>query len=274
MPVLPTRAWEAPLAMAVPAAQVMLGDAVAEDALVAGCKRLAELAGASLNAGKPVMLRAADGHGRVMYHPFALHLYLAAFRQRYEQLSDAAWSACEEWLTPAVTTSRYVESFADQPPAMDQAATVLWHALCVYEHGLLMSRDTDIEWVDSVVHGIVDQQGRGQSLLPQGNDVAIDVWMFQEMVALHALTNLALLARRQAWSARVAEVAAYHVEHFQPDYTTTQPWGLMAFVWTNRTSYADQQMHDAQTNGEMGQVSLVSALLLADAAKSMSLFVA
>lgn len=274
MPLPPMRAWEAPLALAAPAGAVLIGEPMDEPAVVDGCIRLAELAGASLIVGQPAMLRAPDGHGRSMYHPFALHLFLAAFRQQYEQMSDTGWAACEEWLSPAVSASRYVESFADSPPPMDEAATVLWHALCVYEHGLLMSRDTDIEWVDGVVHSILDQPNTTGSLLPQSAEDAIDLWMFQEMVALHALTNLALLSRRAAWSARVAKVAAHHMEHFQPDYTTSQPWGLMAFVWTKRTSYADQQMHDAQTYGEMGQVSLVSALLLSDAARAMRLFVA
>src|SRR5690606_33037121 len=101
-----------------------------------------------------------------------------------------------------------------------------------------------------------------------------DTWTYRELTGLHALANLALLRRNTAWARRVKEIAGYHLEHTQPDFTTYEPWALFAFGWTPATSdFAQQQLHDVQTHLASGGVDLTAAaLLLADADWAMGMF--
>jgi hypothetical protein len=235
--------------------------------LAEGMRRLA-----AMGKRGPVMLRDPAGHAREVYHPLVLHLHLAAFLKHYEALPAPLWGACEESLPGAVEPARAVEDFADKAPPEDEpelTPLMLWNALGLLEAGHLASRDVDVEVADSAVHAIVSRPGPEGSLHPRRGEDSLDAWTYRELTGLHALANLAIARRSQPWARRVHEIARYHLDNTQPDNTTTEPWALAAFLWSPDTrSFAEQQLHDAQTQG----VGVVGALLLADAAHTLAAF--
>ena len=142
----------------------------------------------------------------------------------------------------------------------------------MWEQAKLLSRDIDAEWVDAVVHRIVERPGEGGSLHPRGGDDSLDAWTYRELCGLHALANLALLSRNLRWARRVQDVARYHMQTTQPDHVTSQPWALFAFLWNESTRpLAEQQLHDAAAAGG-GRAGALAAMLLADAADALGRF--
>lgn len=254
--------------LGVPAARLLLADDPTQyDGLATGLTTLARF---SRSSG--LMLADTFGHRREVYHLFVLHLHLAAFAKRYETMPVSLWSACEDSLDRAIEPARAIEAYVSQPPPAQQVAGALWRALCLFEAAAIQSRDADIEWADSVVHNIIDHPGIDGSLHPFEEGDLPEVWTYHELVGLHALANLALLRRNSPWARRVQEIADHHQRCTQPDFTTAQPWGIFAFVWSAGTAiFADQQLLDAQTQGG-GNLQPLAAMLLADAANSLSTF--
>jgi len=264
--------------LGAPAARLLLREQVATanrpgraadfDWLAAGFETLSRLA----RADGP-MLGDSYGHRRDVYQLFVLHLHLAAFLKQYESMPANVWSACEESINAAVEPARQIERYAESPPPADQVAPVLWKALCLFETSKLQSRDADIEWADGVVHQIVGHPGKEGSLHPLDEaDESFDLWTYRELTGLHALANLALLRRDSAWAKRVQEIAQHHQANTQPDFTTSQPWGVFAFLWSAGTYlFAEQQIHDASVEGG-GRLEPLAAMLLADCAASLLAF--
>jgi hypothetical protein len=260
------------VALGRPAARLLLADdPTLYDGLAAGFKALASPAALSDDA--PVADLA--GHRRSVYHLLLLHLHLAAFGRRYEQLRPGQWSICEAALPQAVEPARRCQLYLDRPPPPSQVHLVLWQALCLAEQARLSGRDVDQEVADSVVHHIIAVAVPDGALHARDESESLDAWTFHELAGLHALGLLALGRRRREWARRVEEVATYHLENTQPDNVTSQPWGLFAFCWSPATrSFADQQLHDTTTHlsvaGHGGEG--VAGLLLADAADALAEF--
>lgn len=256
---------EASLGIAIPAARLLLADdAALHEGLASGLEQLATCAGG--------MLADSGGDRRDVYYPFALHLHLTAFNNLYESLPVGLWSRCDEALAKAAAPAREVETFATQPPGCNDVARVLWDTLCLYELAHAQQRDTDVEWLDSVVHQVIENPGDDGSLHAMDESESMELWTYRELCGLHALANLALRRRNDGWAKRVAAIVAHHEANTQPDFTTTQPWGVFAFVWTGEAMmFADQQLHDAQHAGG-GTLQLIAALLLADAADALRTF--
>ena len=212
------------------------------------------------------------GHVRDIYHPFAMHLCLAAFHRRYESISPSRWSQCEQAISEMMIHLRWIEQFADAVPELADVPVVLWSALAMAEQATLMSRDIDLEMTDSAVAAIVATPGRDGSLHEMVSDDSLDTWTYRELVGLHALARLALHRRNKAWALRVEQIAHFHLENTQPDNATNQPWGVFAFLWSEKTrGFAEQQLHDATTHGG-GKIQLLPAMLLADAADCLAEF--
>lgn len=254
--------------LGVPAARLLMEDD--PDLYAPLCTGFETLA--RLGVAEAPMLADSFGHRRDVYHLLVLHLHLAAFAKHYELMSVAQWSACEDLLPAATESCRHVERYASDPPPGDDLAATLWRVLCVFETARIQSRDTDIEWVDAVVHQVVNRRGNDGAMHPVEDDESYDLWTYRELSGLHALANLALLRRSESWATRVREIAEHHQRATQPDYTTSQPWGVFGFAWSASTRpFADQQVHDAQTEGGGGLTPL-AAMLLADAVHALGAF--
>ena len=251
------------MAIALPAARLLLSDDPSQyEPLVTAMRTLASARS----------LTDWAGHHRPCYHPFAVHLCLAAFHRHYENIPPSVWSRCEEIIPALVEPLRGSEHFADAAPPDEFVPLVLWQALGLAEQATLLSRDVDLEMTDSLVAVIVANPALNGALHGTSPEESLDSWTYSELVGLHALARLALLRRHKTWAKRVEEIAMYHLENTQPDNATNQPWGLFAFLWSAKTrSFAEQQMHDATAHSG-GAVSPLAAMLLADAADCLAEF--
>jgi len=269
------------VSLAVPAARLLLGDDhTLYPALAKGIQRLAQVGQTAIKAGgsgPPVIDEA--GHSREIYGALVLYLHLAAFSQRYETLPSDLWGICEDRLPEAVAPARWIEGLTGTPPDPPKVSMALWAALCLLRHAMLAGRDVDVELAEAVVHQIINRPGPGGSLHPledpasNSGTASIDTWTYHELCGLHALASLAVIRRHAAWAKRVEQVAMYHLEHTQPDHTTTQPWGVFAFLWSPKTrSFGEQQIHDATAHSGGLGLGTIAGMLLADAAVWLAAF--
>ncbi len=252
--------------MGAAAAKLMLEDDTALHGLLAdGFRHLAKLGGRS-----PAVHSDPAGQFNDVYFPLVLHLHLAAFGQRYETLDSTTWGACEQAIPAALQAARQCEQYAQIPPDNDRVDVVLWQALCVLEQAQLLKRDIDAEWIDAVVHQILSKIDAPQ-LHQRNEDESIDAWMGREMAGLHAMANLALATRNQAWARRVQKIAMYHVKRRPVVNAADPPWALFAFSWSQSTrAFAEQWMQSIQQHREA--ITPLAAMLVADAANALGSF--
>lgn len=248
---------EQPLAAVLPAARVVLtGDADA--GLAAAVK--------AVTAG-PRRCVTPTGQSRRTYHPLAVHLCLRAFAMGRASLAEAERDACEARLRDAVARYELGET------ADDDVAVTLWQTLCVVEAGRLGLAQERAVAAMALADTLLLANEAGGSLHVQSIDDQLDAWTYRELAALHAGANLALVCERDDWRKRVLAAAGFHLQHTQPDYTTYEPWGVFAFLWSSETTiFADQQLHDTAANLQLshGSAALMAGLLLADAARSLT----
>lgn len=270
-----------------PAAALLLRDDTAmHPDLARGVELLASLAGPAYSppiaapAPADPALRDHAGHSRKIYYPFVLHLHLAAAQARRASLGPGVFDALAAAIPAAVAPARRLEAHVDAPPAPALTTLTLWNALCLLDAATLLegregAATVDASMIDAAVEQIIARPGPDGSLHPRDAEESLDAWTYRELSGLHALAGLALARRHAEWSARVEQVALHHLENTQPDHTTSQPWGLFAFLWSPRTRmFAEQQVHDATAQGtlETGGLGTLSAMLLADAVASLDAF--
>jgi hypothetical protein len=265
---------EAPssVALGVPAARLLLDDDPSLHLqLGQGMRALAAM---GRGQGTPRLI-GAHGDQREEYHLLVLHLHLGAFSHRYESMSQQVWSACEDSIEMAIQPARAAETFTAGPPPAARAATTIWQAMCLYEAGRLLQRDVDVEVAESIVHQVLSQPGPDGSFAERDPEESPDAWTYRELVGIHALANMALFTRNRQWAARVERIALHHLENTQPDHTTGEPWGLFAFLWSEKVrTFGEQQLHDAASyTSQAGGGPGIAAMLLADAARCLSMFV-
>jgi hypothetical protein len=120
------------------------------------------------------------------------------------------------------------------------------------------------------------REGRG-SLLATDAFLAIEVWAECELAALHALHRLLRVAQVPVgdWRrARLAEAAAWHLEHTQPDNSTNRPWALHVYLLRDDPTgesrlYAETLLHNACASSARDEP--LSRWILADAARELRL---
>lgn len=218
------------------------------------------------------------GHRREVYGPLVAHLVLSALtigRSTAGTICGGnARQAIAALLAPLADDGRQDEEARwDEPGSAARVAGALWRAVAMLEAALL-TNDHDAGLAALGVIGRISQTpGPGGALHPQLPNDTPDAWVYRELTGLHALHLAAQITRETGWAVRCRQVAAYHLEHTQPDYTTYQPWALAVFAEDAGTAvFAEQQFHDVQTHlaieGAGG--ALLPGLLLADAAASLS----
>lgn len=209
-------------------------------------------------------MRLADpaGHVRPVYFYLAVHLYLTACRNNV--------SHCPPDILPQL------RQLADRIEGLSEttADLALWLALVMLQAGLLLGDDALASRARALAGQWLDVSPRDGSLHEMTADDSLDAWTWRELVGLGAADHLARLTQNHVWRERCRNITAYHVDNTQPDNTTTQPWGIAAFLCEPAAvDFGVQQMHDAMTQGSHDggrQVGLVAAMLMADAAWALS----
>lgn len=195
------------------------------------------------------------GHSREVYHHLSLRLARGAVRTEQER---DVFTRAQAW--PAAR--------CDQDT--NDVSVALWR--------LAAARGSiDDQALIDRVDAWLAQAGDGGSLQPQTPEDSPDHWTFRELAGLHAIADLADAFPDHPcggrWSQRVREVASFHQDHTQPDYTTYQPWGVAVFARDEATAnFAEQQLHDVETHLTLhgGGGAVIPALLLADATRMLT----
>ncbi len=92
----------------------------------------------------------------------------------------------------------------------------------------------------------------------------LDSFTYDELVTLHALGAMAIIANDTQLLAATRRMSQFHMANTQPDHTTHQPWAMAVFAWFPETfPLAQQQLHTVQTCSDR---SGLMRALLADAA--------
>lgn len=258
--------------VARPAARLLAGET--GDGLQAG---LAAALGRVASLRSDTAFVDGAGHRREVYGPLVAHLcFSAAALSR----PPAGPGGVEDLrgLVVALLAALADEHRVDAAVSWDtgeeagRVAGALWRALVTLQ-GALLTGDIDSGLSAlGVIGRVADTPGPGGALHAQTADDTPDAWVYRELTGLHALYLASQVTRDAGWAVRCRQVAAYHVEHTQPDYTTYQPWALAAFAEDASTAgFAEQQLHDVQTHlaieGPGG--ALLPGLLLGDAAASL-----
>lgn len=245
--------WVCSMTAALPAAELLVDAATgrrcddAADRLLPGFERLAE-AKAAAETGARTRFTDGLGHSRPHYHHLLLHVQVRAWQQA---VGSAALPFAADALLPP-------------PPAAGADAGL--RLMAALSEGLLgKPPETVFAHVQAVLD---DQTDTSAALQPRTVHDALDHWTYHELVALHALDQLARFWPQAGWTERLQAAALFHQAHTQPDYTTYQPWALAAFFGVPETDlFAEQQLHDTQTHlslaGRPG--ALLPAVLLAQA---------
>ena len=217
----------------------------------------------------PGRLTTLTGQSRPVYLPLAAHLARDALAKEKSRQGGGEQA----------DVARLAQMLESEAISRQTVSLVLWQSLCVMEAAALLDdramHDAAAARVDAVLAdapAASDASGAGP-LHAQRSEDQLDHWTYRELSGLHALANLAHHADRDDWWQAVHRIVLFHLEHTQPDYTTCEPWGVHAFLrWPETVVFADQQLHDTQTNMtlEGASAALLPALLLSDAANFLS----
>lgn len=110
-------------------------------------------------------------------------------------------------------------------------------------------------------------------LIPQGEQISLEVWTESELCGLHALWALAARRADPGMQARVIGAARWHVAHTQPDNATNHPWAVHVFLMLaahgspDARLYAETLVHNCQVS--LGRPDRFSAIILLDAARAL-----
>lgn len=145
-----------------------------------------------------------------------------------------------------------------------EAASAAWCALAVYAGGMVLGSRHRI---DLAAHTIgrfaAAQSGSGAFLIGGQTDNSEALW-YHELVLLHAAASYAAQANDPLVTAAVMQAADFHLRETQPDHATTEPWGLLAFIWRREArSLADGMLHALKLRHPSG-TDAISSMLLAD----------
>jgi hypothetical protein len=121
--------------------------------------------------------------------------------------------------------------------------------------------------------GLVEPDAPGP-LFPFESSRAIEVWTERDLSGLHALWWVAERSGDASLRRRTGSIAAWHVEHTQPDNATNRPWAIQVFVIRGLESGSSESLLYAETllhNALVGVEGLdpLARLILDDAARAL-----
>jgi hypothetical protein len=220
----------------------------------------------------------ARGHHRPVYRPLLVYAWLQAFRPWYELLPRADFVRWDEalraWcdLLEAELGSTRLEDTGSGAAVGGEVAEAAWSALALFVAGRLFVRDAWTDLASDTFGRLTRGQTPAGTFLAPGPGDNPETWWYHELVLLHAAASYAVQAEDRAVASAVAKATDYHLRETQPDHATSQPWGLFAFAWNERTRpLADQLLHAAAINAA-GAAGGASLILLADALYCLRLF--
>jgi hypothetical protein len=223
-----------------------------------------------------IVIADASGHHRPVYRPLLIYSCLQTFRKVYELLPRSEFGRWEEGLRPwcdlleAELGEMEWPSNSILPAGRGASASeAAWNALALSIAGKVFIRDawTDLA-ADTFGRLTRAQRPTGAWLAAAPADNPETHW-YHELVLLHAAASYAVQTEDRPLASAVGRNASYHLGETQPDHATSQPWGVFAFIWDERTrTLADQVLHAAKATASGG----VSLMLLADALYCLRLF--
>ena len=210
------------------------------------------------------------GHSRQAYPGLLVYCWLQAYRQT--RLNESK-RLIEHWAQPLRAWCGALEGQVNQfdwpigglSALRGGAATsAAWAALTLYVAGNTFS---DRRWAERASNCFgrlgAGQQPSGAFLRKGAGDNPETLW-YHELVLLHAAASYAAQSNDALVTASVMQAADYHVNETQPDHATSQPWGLLAFIWRRESRpLADQVLHTLATE-QVSRPGGITSMLLAD----------
>jgi hypothetical protein len=216
------------------------------------------------------------GHHRPIYRPLLIYAWLSAFSLRYEDLQREEFGRWEEALRAwsDLLEAELGDIGWDQTSAWaargSSAAEACWIALALQRAGKVYVRDVWIDLASDLFGKLVKaQRPSGAFLETSAADSPEGRW-FDELAILHAAAAYAALAEDRSVAAAVKRNSEFHLRETQPDHATSQPLGLLAFIWNAETrSLADQMLNNISMQSDADGVTQI---LLADVLQCLKLF--
>jgi len=210
------------------------------------------------------------GHGRPAY----AGLLFYSWAQTYRVCREASLKIpVESWLEPLRAWCRMLET-----PLMgftwplggvaarrgSETVRAACAAMALYAAGGVLGEG---RWTalggDFLGHLSANQQATGAFLRSGPADNPETLW-YHELTLLHAVASYAALANDPLATAAVMQAADFHLGQTQPDHATTEPWGLLAFIWRRQAhELADAMLHALAVQHPRG-IDGVTSMLLAD----------
>ena len=217
------------------------------------------------NSGQLEEITTVDraGHSRPAYPGLLVYSWSQAARLLYGK-GEPWHGALRKWCERLVED---VEQF-DWPigglPAKRGAEVTgaAWCALALLSGSFLLGEKPWAERAEAFFSALgANQRSGGTFLRASASDNPETLW-YNELVLLHAMSSYAAQANDALATAAVMQAADYHLNETQPDHASSQPWGLLAFVWRHETRpLADQLLHAARTHRPESADGIASMLL-------------
>jgi len=207
-----------------------------------------------------------SGHARATYPGLLIYCWAQAFGIATKRgVSIEHWrEPLKAWCAVLEEQTSNFESGASGIPASYGAGVSgsAWNALALYAAARCIGNERWACRASDFFRIICNrQQDKGAFLHAQGADNPETRW-YHELVLLHAATSYAAQSDDAHVKSAVMRAADWHLNESQPDHASSQPWGLLAFVWNERVrTLADQLLHSIQIQQPAGADGIPSMLL-------------
>ena len=217
----------------------------------------------------PVRVIDAAGHSRPAYLGLLVFCFARAFascRAISSDTTDRQRNLIRTWCDAAESDLMAFNWPLRGVPAARgaDAASAAWCALALYAGGTVLGSRNRIDLAAHTLGRFAAAQISSGAFLVGGRSDNPEALWYHELVLLHAAASYAAQANDPLVTAAVMQAADFHVRETQPDHATTEPWGLLAFIWRREArSLADGMLHALKLRHPHG-TGAISSMLLAD----------